>query len=105
MAGMATASALTGDFDNDGDLDLFIANLAHPRYIEISDVSQLLRNDGLCHKVIGADTLWYWQFTDVTRKRASLTTNFTRSSGWTPTTTVSWTLHHLGLSKRPLLPL
>lgn len=57
-----------GDFDNDGDLDLFIANLAHPRYIEISDVSQLLRNVGLCHKVIGVDTLWYWQFTDVTRE-------------------------------------
>ncbi len=56
-----------GDFDNDGDLDLFIANLAHPRYIDISDVSQLLRNDGLASKVIAADTLWYWQFTDVTK--------------------------------------
>lgn len=56
-----------GDYDNDGDLDLFIANLAHPRYIEISDVSLLLRNDGLMSRVIGADTLYYWQFTDVTR--------------------------------------
>ncbi|HNQ43633.1 MAG TPA: CRTAC1 family protein, partial [Candidatus Cloacimonadota bacterium] len=55
-----------GDFDNDGDLDLFIANLAHPRYIEISDISQLWRNDGLAFHTIGADTLYYWQFTDIT---------------------------------------
>jgi hypothetical protein len=57
-----------GDYDNDGDLDLFIANLAHPRYIDISDISQLLRNDGLQFRVIGADTLSFWQFTDITRE-------------------------------------
>lgn len=57
-----------GDYDNDGDLDLFIANLAHPRYIEFSDVSQLLRNDGPSSRVVGADTLHFIQFTDVTRK-------------------------------------
>ncbi|MFZ5863290.1 MAG: FG-GAP-like repeat-containing protein [Nitrospirota bacterium] len=34
------------DFDRDGDLDAFIANLAHPRYIGYSDVSQLLVNTG-----------------------------------------------------------
>lgn len=55
-----------GDYDNDGDLDLFIANLAHPRFIEFSDVSMLLRNDGLQMRVIGADSVYYWQFTDVT---------------------------------------
>jgi tetratricopeptide (TPR) repeat protein len=33
-----------GDYDNDGDLDLFCANLAHPRYIEVSDMSALYRN-------------------------------------------------------------
>jgi hypothetical protein len=33
-----------GDYDNDGDLDLFCANLAHPRYIEVSDMSMLYRN-------------------------------------------------------------
>lgn len=55
-----------GDIDNDGDLDLFIANLAHPRYIEISDISQLWRNDGLSSRVVGADTLYYWLFTDIT---------------------------------------
>ncbi len=33
-----------GDFDNDGDLDLFCANLAHPRYIEFSDMSMLFEN-------------------------------------------------------------
>jgi len=57
-----------GDFDNDGDLDLFIANLAHPRYIDISDVSMLLRNDGLKSRVIEGDTLRWWQFTDITRQ-------------------------------------
>jgi len=57
-----------GDYDNDGDLDLFIANLAHPRYIEFSDVSQLLRNDGPSIRVVGADTLHFIQFTDVTRE-------------------------------------
>lgn len=34
------------DVDRDGDLDAFIANLAHPRYIGYSDLSQLLVNDG-----------------------------------------------------------
>ncbi|MCK4339121.1 MAG: VCBS repeat-containing protein, partial [Candidatus Cloacimonetes bacterium] len=34
-----------GDFDNDGDLDLISANLAHPRYIEFSDMTMLLEND------------------------------------------------------------
>ncbi len=57
-----------GDYDNDGDLDLFIANLAHPRYIDISDISFLFRNDGPAQRVVEADTLSYWQFTDVTRK-------------------------------------
>lgn len=35
-----------GDYDNDGDLDLFVANLAHPRYIEFSDRSMLYENRG-----------------------------------------------------------
>lgn len=35
-----------GDYDNDGDLDLFSANLAHPRYIGFSDKSMLLENSG-----------------------------------------------------------
>ncbi len=33
-----------GDYDNDGDLDLFTANLAHPRYIDVSDMSMLYEN-------------------------------------------------------------
>jgi len=33
-----------GDFDNDGDLDLISANLAHPRYIEYSDRTCLYEN-------------------------------------------------------------
>jgi hypothetical protein len=56
-----------GDYDNDGDLDLFVANLAHPRYIDISDVSMLLRNDGLQTRIIEGETVQYWQFTDVTK--------------------------------------
>ncbi|MCK7470364.1 MAG: VCBS repeat-containing protein [Desulfomicrobium escambiense] len=32
--------------DLDGDMDVFSANLAHPRYIVFSDRSMLLRNDG-----------------------------------------------------------
>jgi hypothetical protein len=55
-----------GDYDNDGDLDLFIANLAHPRFLDISDVSMLLRNDGLAYRVVEGDSIYYWQFTDVT---------------------------------------
>lgn len=35
-----------GDYDNDGDLDLFVSNLAHPRYIGYSDKSMLLENQG-----------------------------------------------------------
>ena len=35
-----------GDLDNDGDLDLFAANLAHPRYQPQSDRSTLLINQG-----------------------------------------------------------
>lgn len=61
-----------GDYDNDGDLDLFVANLAHPRYIDISDISILYRNDGLSCRVIDADTLYYWQFTDVTKEAGIL---------------------------------
>jgi len=56
-----------GDYDNDGDLDLFIANLAHPRYIDISDVSMLLRNDGPAHYRIGDHVFTYYSFTDVTK--------------------------------------
>lgn len=44
-----------GDFDNDGDLDLITANLAHPRYIEFSNRTCLyenrLRQDGVFREV------------------------------------------------------
>lgn len=56
------------DIDNDGDLDLFIANLAHPRYIKFSDVSMLLRNDGPHYRVVAGDTLSFWKFTNITRE-------------------------------------
>jgi hypothetical protein len=35
-----------GDIDNDGDLDLFEANISHPRYQPTSDPSLMLVNDG-----------------------------------------------------------
>ncbi len=41
-----TIGSAWADFDNDGDWDLFSANLAHPRYIDLSDRSELLVNDG-----------------------------------------------------------
>ncbi len=34
-----------GDVDDDGDMDLFVANLAHPRFIDWSDKSQFLKNE------------------------------------------------------------
>jgi len=41
-----TIGAAWGDVDSDGDLDLFAANLAHPRFLDFSDLSMFLRNDG-----------------------------------------------------------
>ena len=35
-----------GDIDNDGDLDLYSANIAHPRYQPASDISTLSINQG-----------------------------------------------------------
>ncbi|MCF7794354.1 MAG: CRTAC1 family protein [Candidatus Cloacimonetes bacterium] len=35
-----------GDLDNDSDLDLFCANLAHPRYIDFSNMSMVYLNSG-----------------------------------------------------------
>lgn len=36
----------SGDLDSDGDLDLIITNLAHPRYIQYSDKTMVLMNKG-----------------------------------------------------------
>ncbi|MFC1666040.1 CRTAC1 family protein, partial [Pseudomonadota bacterium] len=37
---------VSGDIDNDGGIDLFISNLAHPRYMKFSDLSMVLLNQG-----------------------------------------------------------
>lgn len=50
-----TIGAVWGDVDNDGDLDIFHANLAHPRFFDFSDLATLYINEG------GAAA----QFTDV----------------------------------------
>ncbi len=39
-----TIGSQWADYDNDGDWDLFSANLAHPRFIEFSDKSMLFNN-------------------------------------------------------------
>ncbi|MFP4533655.1 MAG: FG-GAP-like repeat-containing protein, partial [Desulfobacterales bacterium] len=38
--------AASGDLDNDGDFDLIVTNLAHPRYIQYSDKTMVLMNKG-----------------------------------------------------------
>ncbi len=40
-----TIGVTWGDVDADGDMDMFMANLAHPRFIEWSDWSMFLRNE------------------------------------------------------------
>ncbi len=41
-----TIGAVWGDLDGDLDLDLIAANLAHPRFFDFSDKTQVLLNDG-----------------------------------------------------------
>lgn len=53
-----TIGSAWGDFNNDGLLDLFNANLAHPRFANFSDPSLLFFNNGPGN----------WDFTDVSRE-------------------------------------
>jgi hypothetical protein len=41
-----TIGSAWGDLDNDGDFDAIHANLAHPRFFDFSDKTQVLLNDG-----------------------------------------------------------
>ena len=49
-----------GDYDNDGDFDLVVGNLAHPRFIEFSDKTMLYQNSGDT-----GDPQTSYRFTDV----------------------------------------
>lgn len=67
-----------GDFDNDGDLDVFIANLAHPRFLDFSDISQFMRNDGKKMIKIDSIEIEYTEFTNITA-RSGITFDETHS--------------------------
>ncbi len=55
-----TIGSAWADFDNDGDWDLFSANLAHPRYIDLSDRSELLVcEEGVFHDERAARGIGY----------------------------------------------
>jgi len=41
-----TIGAAVGDINGDGDLDIFLSNLAHPAFLEYSDLSMLLYRSG-----------------------------------------------------------
>jgi len=64
-----TIGSSWADFDNDGDFDLFVGNLAHPRFLAFSDKCMLYRNNGEPN----------WNFTDV-RDSAGIAYDETASS-------------------------
>ncbi|MBM3325571.1 MAG: T9SS type A sorting domain-containing protein [Calditrichaeota bacterium] len=64
-----TIGSTWGDYDNDGDFDLFVGNLAHPRFLWFSDKCMLYRNNGAPN----------WDFTDV-REAAGVKYDETASS-------------------------
>ncbi|NQT34085.1 VCBS repeat-containing protein [bacterium] len=65
-----TIGSSWADYDNDGDFDLFVANLAHPRYLAFSDKCMLYRN-------LGEEA--EWTFEDV-REDAGIAFDETASS-------------------------
>ncbi len=50
-----TIGAAWGDLDGDTDFDLVAANLAHPRFYDFSDKTQILRNDGAKYTNLARD--------------------------------------------------
>jgi enediyne biosynthesis protein E4 len=65
-AGGNTFSGDWGDIDNDGDLDLIMGDIAHPRYLPETDKSRLMRNDTAASITYGQDDLKADGFTNIT---------------------------------------
>ena len=59
-----SVGAAWGDIDGDGDFDLIIASLAHPRFYDFSDKSQVLMQDGDAGTFTDAQGDWSYPWGD-----------------------------------------
>ncbi len=72
LTGGHTYGADFGDYDNDGDMDVFVCNLSHPRTQPWADTSMLGNNDGAPA----------WGFTNVTRDLGILYDEGDHNAAW-----------------------